>query len=646
MGWVQFTRLIVPSLKIRAYWLLPLISSFVALASVVVVTWWISVALSRELAHMRHVTEVKFELTEFLIALQDAVIGERGFLLTGDRAYLAPMQKAKASLEPSLDRLMAAAYAEDVVTPFLTRLRDIAREKLALLQSSVNLKQAGREDEVLAILRKGRGQELLGEGRKVAEEVKVHVAALLDKSIAASRMMMRWVQAGAFTAALLVGASAGIAYRAMRRQMEALASTHDALFSANKRLMSEATERERVADQLRQAQKMEVIGQLTGGIAHDFNNMLAIITGSLNLFKRRHSRGDGEASLGLIDDALEGAGRAATLTRQLLAFSRQQALAPVPLDPNKLIAGMSSLLSRTLGQAIQVEIVFAGGSWRAHVDPNQLENALLNLCINARDAMPDGGRLTIETSNAFLDEDYAAQHADVECGQYVLIAVTDTGTGMPPEVAAKAFEPFFTTKTVGEGTGLGLSQVFGFVKQSGGHTKIYSEIGQGTTVKLYLPRYLAKAEEPENLDEFTSVLPQGDPCEVILVVEDEERVRRLTTQSLRELGYTVYHAGSAAAALRVLGANDSITLLFTDIVMPEVDGRQLADEARRRNPQLKVLFTTGFTRNAMMHNGALDPNVHLIVKPFSLMQLAAKVRHVLDQPDARSRDTGLSTRPD
>jgi signal transduction histidine kinase/ActR/RegA family two-component response regulator len=630
--------LIVPSLKIGAYWLLPLILAFVALASVVVATWWFSVVLSRELAHTRHVTAVKFELTEFLIALQDAVIGERGFLLTGDRTYLVPLQKAKASLEPSLDRLIAATYAEDEVTPFLARLRVIAREKLALLQRSVELKQAGQDHEAIAILRNGQGKELLAEGRKVADDVKAHVVAQLDKSLAASHKMLRWVQIGAFTAALLVGASAGFAYRAMRRQMATLASTHDALYSANQMLMSEAAERERVADQLRQAQKMEVIGQLTGGIAHDFNNMLAIITGSLNLFKRRYSRGDAEASLGLIDDALEGAGRAATLTRQLLAFSRQQALAPVPLDPNKLIAGMSSLLSRTLGQAIQVEIVFAGGSWRAHVDPNQLENALLNLCINARDAMPQGGRLTIETSNAFLDEAYAAQHPDVECGQYVLIAVTDTGSGMPPEVAAKAFEPFFTTKTVGEGTGLGLSQVFGFVKQSGGHTKIYSEVGEGTTVKLYLPRHLAKEDEPENLDELAADLPQGDPCEVILVVEDEERVRRLTTQSLRELGYTVYHAGSAAAALRILGTHDSVALLFTDIVMPEVDGRQLADEARRRNPQLKVLFTTGFTRNAITHNGALDPHVHLIVKPFNLVQLAAKVRYVLDQPDARARD--------
>lgn len=619
------------SVEPRTSWLLPLVSSFGALAFVVVATWWISLALAHEMAHVARLSAIKLELTDFLVALQDAAIGERGFLLTGDETYVTPFEKAKAELEPALDRLSRAASAEVELAPMVDRLRAITQEKLALLQTSIDLKRQGRDAEALALLRKGRGKQLLDEGREIADKVKQHVMDVLDKSTAASATMIVWVEIGVSAAAVLSAAAAGFVFRNHRRQLRELGAAHSALLAANRKLLREAAERERMSDQLRQAQKMEVLGQLTGGIAHDFNNMLAIITGSLDLFKRRYARGDGGASLGLVDDALDGAGRAASLTSRLLAFSRQQALAPVPLDPNKLIAGMSSLLSRTLGQAIQVECVFAAGIWRINVDANQLENALLNLCINARDAMPEGGRLTIETSNAHLDEIYAAQHAEVQSGQYVLIAVTDTGTGMSPAVAAKAFEPFFTTKTAGEGTGLGLSQVFGFVKQSGGHTKIYSEPGHGTTVKLYLPRLMAKGFGQDGFEEGEPVPMQGGSSDVILVVEDEEVIRRLTAQSLQDLGYSVIHAGSAAAALRILDANPSISLLFTDVVMPETDGRKLADEALRRKPHLKVLFTTGFTRNAIVHNGSLDANVHLITKPFSLMQLATKVRQVLDE---------------
>ncbi len=326
---------------------------------------------------------------------------------------------------------------------------------------------------------------------------------------------------------------------------------------------------------------------------------------------------------------MEGAGRGASLTSRLLSFARQQALQPEPLDPNRFISGMSDLLRRTLGEAIQVEIVLAGGLWKTHADANQLESAILNLCINARDAMPEGGRLTIETVNAHLDEHYAAQHIDVPFGQYVLIAITDTGMGMPPEVVSRAFDPFFTTKAVGKGTGLGLSQVFGFVKQSGGHIKIYSEMGQGTTIKLYLPRFTGAETTAAETPRLNRTM--GSPTESILVVEDEERVRTLTVSCIRELGYTAFEAEGAATALRVLDANPAISLLLTDIVMPETNGRKLADEALRRYPKLKLLFTTGYTRNAIVHNGILDPGVHLIGKPFSLDQLASKLRDVLDK---------------
>jgi len=356
--------------------------------------------------------------------------------------------------------------------------------------------------------------------------------------------------------------------------------------------------------------------------------MLAIVIGSLNLMRRRLERAQVGELPRLVDGALEGAERAATLTNRLLAFSRQQALKPEPIDPNKFVAGMSDLLRRSLGEAIKLETVLAGGLWRSHADANQLENALLNLCINARDAMPDGGRLTIETLNAYLDEPYAATHVEVPAGQYVLIAVTDTGAGMPPEVIAKAFDPFFSTKPMGQGTGLGLSQVYGFVKQSGGHVKIYSELGQGTTVKIYLPRFTG-AVESEPVPSATPHM-HGNAGEIILVVEDEESVRRLTVETLRDLGYTVHHADSAAAALRVLDENPATSLLFTDIVMPDINGRKLADEALRRYPALKVLYTTGYTRNAIVHNGVLDHGVHLISKPFTIDQVAAKLREVLD----------------
>ncbi len=378
---------------------------------------------------------------------------------------------------------------------------------------------------------------------------------------------------------------------------------------------------------LRQSQKMEAVGQLTGGIAHDFNNMLAVIMGSLELLGRRMP-GDPHARR-YLEAAGDGARRAALLTQRLLAFSRQQPLKPEAIDPNRLVATMSDLLRHSIGTDIRLETVLAGGLWRTHADPNQLENIILNLAVNARDAMPEGGRLTIETQNTHLDDRYASAHPGVTPGQYVLIAVTDTGTGMPAEVADKAFEPFFTTKEVGKGTGLGLSQVYGFVKQSGGHVKIYSEIGQGTTIKIYLPRLTGPTEQRAGAAK-PRPLALGDPREVILIVEDEPAVRQLSADALAELGYPVLEADGAAAALRLLDAHPEIVLMFTDVVMPDVNGAKLVIEARRRRPDLKVLFTTGYTRNAVVHNGVLDPGVEMISKPFTLDALAAKLRVVLE----------------
>jgi len=398
----------------------------------------------------------------------------------------------------------------------------------------------------------------------------------------------------------------------------------------NAKLHEEIRIKEAAETQVRQMQKIEALGQLTGGIAHDFNNMLAVIMGSLEMANRRLDRGRTNIT-DLLNSAMDGARRAATLTHQLLAFSRQQPLAPAIADINGIVSHMAEILRRALGETIGLECVLAGGLWRTRVDPGQLENAILNLAVNARDAMPEGGRLTIETQNARLDEDYAAAQTEVAAGQYVLIAVTDTGTGMAPEIAARAFDPFFTTKEKGRGTGLGLSQVYGFIKQSGGHIKIYSEPGHGTSVKIYLPRFTGDVAAAGAVPEAERDVPAGSPSEIVLLVEDDDAVRKVHVNMLRGLNYTVRHANGGPEALKMMQEQPGIKLLFTDVVMPGMSGKQLADEARRMAPGVKILFTTGYTANAIVHNGVIDADVDLLQKPFAFDLLARKVRTVLDR---------------
>ena len=392
-------------------------------------------------------------------------------------------------------------------------------------------------------------------------------------------------------------------------------------------MLRDITAQRRAEEALRQAQKMEAVGQLTGGVAHDFNNLLTVITGNLETLQRR--LGSDSPLHRQIDAALRGTDRAATLTHRLLAFSRRQTLDPKPVDPNGLVAGMSDLLKRTLGETISVENVAGVGAWRIRCDPNQLESAILNLAVNSRDAMPDGGKLTIETANVHVDQAYAASQSDMQAGRYVVISVTDTGSGMTRDVAEKAFEPFFTTKQIGQGTGLGLSQVYGFTKQSGGHTKIYSEPGQGTSIKLYLPRFDAPIAD-ETAPNVDPNVPVGSRHETILVVEDDEDVRQHTVELLRELGYDVIEAPDGPSALGLIDRGSDVQLLFTDVALPGgMDGRELAEAARRRAPAIKVLFTTGYARSAILRDGALDPDVALVVKPFTYTNLATKIRDVL-----------------
>ncbi len=376
---------------------------------------------------------------------------------------------------------------------------------------------------------------------------------------------------------------------------------------------------------LRQAQKMEAIGQLTGGVAHDFNNLLQVIGGNLQLLARDVA-GIPRAEQ-RVENALSGVMRGAKLAAQLLAFSRKQTLEPRVVNLGSFMRGMDDMLRRTLGEGIELETVTTGGLWNTLVDPSQAENSLLNLAINARDAMDGRGRLTIEVGNAFLDDAYAAAHAEVSPGQYVMIAVSDTGAGMAPEIVERVFEPFFTTKPDGKGTGLGLSMVFGFVKQSGGHIKIYSEVGHGTTIKMYLPRTL----EPQDFLKVEEPAAVTGGSETILVVEDDDQVRETVVAMLRELGYAVLKARDAMAAMVIIDSGAPVDLLFTDVVMPgEMRSPELARRAQERLPKLKVVFTSGYTANAIVHGGRLDPGVQLLPKPYTQEALARKLRSLLD----------------
>jgi PAS domain S-box-containing protein len=382
-------------------------------------------------------------------------------------------------------------------------------------------------------------------------------------------------------------------------------------------------------EQLAASQKMEAVGQLSGGIAHDFNNLLMIVLGNLETMQRHARESNNPNMQRALNHAMRGAQRAASLTQRLLAFSRRQALNPKSLDINKFLAGSAEFLSRSLGEAVEIETVGAGGLWFVEVDANQLEVALLNLAINARDAMPQGGKLTLEAGNAILDREYCQSNPEVTPGQYVAINVSDTGSGMSKDVLARAFEPFFTTKELGHGTGLGLSQVYGFVKQSGGHLKIYSEVDQGTTVKIYLPRYFGRDNDDQLVE--GELLGQGESGENILIVEDDDDLRAYLTDVVRALGYGVLNAANGKQALdRLSQAQSPIALLLTDVVMPGMTGRELAEDAKRLRPNLKVLYMTGYSRNAISHHGRLDPRLDVLQKPITQGELAARIRDALD----------------
>jgi signal transduction histidine kinase len=416
----------------------------------------------------------------------------------------------------------------------------------------------------------------------------------------------------------------------LRRALAGQRRSEQQLLKLNQTLeekVRERTEALRLNEEaLRQSQKMEAIGQLTGGIAHDFNNLLQAIGGSVAVSQKLLSLGRGAEVDRFLVSAMNSVKRAAALTHRLLAFSRRQPLNPQPVSPNQLLTATSDLFRRTLGESIQLELQLAAGLWLTRCDPNQLENAVLNLVINARDAMPDGGTLRVSTRNASLDEKYAASHPGSRPGEYACIAVSDTGVGMPPEVVARAFDPFFTTKPIGQGTGLGLSMIYGFCRQSEGHVWLQSEPGIGTTVELFLPHFAGELDASARDSILTST---PSVASTILVVEDEEEVRTLITEYLTELGYRTLSARDGTSGLAILESDETIDLILTDVGLPGMNGRQIADAARETRPKIKVLFMTGYAANVALDGGGLAEGMQILAKPFAMETLSNKVAQLL-----------------
>ncbi|MES0007484.1 CHASE3 domain-containing protein [Mesorhizobium sp. M0062] len=575
----------------------------------------------------REAVEYQELLSGLLAMAQEAETSQRGYLLTGEKSYLQPYRQAVDAIPGQLARIDGMTAPDDELVQQINHVKDALSQNQAELAETIALYDRGDAAKALELVRSGQGKAAMDQIRASMDTIRRIGGAAIAARDAHTDRVENWLRIGSIAALLAIFLLGAYTVRLSRRRFRAVAIAQEELMRKNIELGNEIQTREKAESQIRQMQKMEAVGQLTGGIAHDFNNMLAVIISAMNLAQRKLTRGEHDI-MKFIEAATDAATRAANLTSRLLAFSRQQPLAPQVVDANRLVAGMSDLLRRALGETLRIETVLAGGLWKTHADPSQLENAILNLAVNARDAMGEDGKMTIETANSHLDEGYAATNAEVKAGQYVMIAVSDTGAGMPADVMERAFEPFFTTKPVDKGTGLGLSQVFGFVKQSGGHVKIYSEPGQGTTIRIYLPRFFGPEEAAISSERAGN--PAVPVTETILVVEDDPRVRASTTDAMRELGYTVIHAASGQEALEKLGDNPGVALMFTDIVMPVMNGRKLAEEALARMPKLKVIFTTGFTRNAVVHNGVLDHDVHFLAKPFTIEQLAAKLRDVLD----------------
>lgn len=572
---------------------------------------------------VEHSMQVRQTLQQLLGTLREAETGQRGYLLTGDSAYVESLNKAKTQLPVLEGQLRQLTEKSPAHQQQLDALYPLIASKMEELSSAIERRQAAHP--VHQTVHHGTAKRLAKTttlGSNLTERIKdlgadfdrTELDMLRDrKTIAAMHRAL--LTTATLLVALLAGALGFVIVLKARRYANDMRNKNQAL-------REEIEQREAAELQLRQSQKMEALGQLTGGVAHDFNNMLAVIVGNLEMLIRRLPEKEGRNRT-FASNALTGAQRAAELTKRLLAFSRQQPLQPKRVDVNQCVHDVSVMLRRSLGENIRIEIVQGGGLWRAFVDRPQLESAILNLAVNARDAMKGVGKLTIETANVLLDRAYAGAHEGVEPGHYVMVAITDTGSGMPEEVLNRAFDPFFTTKEVGQGTGLGLSQVHGFAKQSHGHVRIYSELDVGTTVKLYLP--MDSSNEEEKPARPTVVPLPSVPQRRVLVVEDDADVRTYVVSVLKDLGYEAIAADNAESARKVLNGDRKISVMLTDVVMPGANGRQLYDDIRGERPDMTVLFMTGYSRNAIVHNGVLDEGVRLISKPFTIDELSREL---------------------
>ena len=580
-----------------------------------------------------HTFEVQSTAQTLLSQVQAAENGQRGFLITGDDDYLKRFDGALARVPELLASLRQQTADNPRQQARLDRLEPLVKARFDRIQSSIDLAKEGDRDAAFDVVKAGEGKTLMDD---IVAELSAFVKAERDllamrqSRSAEIRLWLSLLTGMALVAATLLAVLLAIATR----------QAVSGLLERTRELEEESKLRREAEATLMQAQKMEAVGQLSGGIAHDFNNLLTIIIGNLDAMKRQLAKLTGlepapEIAGKLsksLDAALRGAQSSAQLTQRLLAFSRRQALEPQRLDLNRLVSGMLEMFRRTLGSDISIETVLGAGLWPTFADGHQLENVLLNLALNAKAAMPDGGCLTIETANTYLDDAYVRRFGDIKAGQYAVLCITDTGTGIAKDILDKVFEPFFTTKPPGEGSGLGLAMVHGFVKQSGGHVRIYSEEGRGTTVKIYLPRLIGEevGAVPAGKAEGEQAIPRAKPGEMILLVEDSEGVREYARDILLELGYGVIDAANVQEALRAVAKKPHISLLFTDVVLGESNGRVLADKVRQIYPNLPVLFTTGYTRNAIVHQGRLDPDVQLLNKPFTQQDLARKLRELLD----------------
>lgn len=604
-----------------------LIAGFSLLLGVCIVTVIAAFTSFRADSSVVRSMQIRQNLWQLFSTVQDAETGQRGYLLTGDASYLTPYLTAQQQLPVIEGQLRQLTKTSAAHQKQLDDLYPIIAAKMDELSSAVKDREAGRINSAMWLLKTNLGRAQMTRIRAAVTDFDHFEVDKINDHAAAAATQRVLLTTAAILMVLFAGGMALFVTLRARRYADEMRSTNVAL-------RSEMTQREAAELQLRQAQKMEALGHLTGGVAHDFNNMLAIIVGNLEMLIRKLPEQE-VRSLNFANNALGGAMRAAELTKRLLAFSRQQPLQPKAIDINQCVHDVSIMLRRSLGENIEIETVQGGGLWRAFVDRPQLESAILNLAVNARDAMDGRGKLTVETANAYLDQKYADEHSEVTLGQYVMIAVTDTGSGMSPEVLNKAFDPFFTTKEVGQGTGLGLSQVHGFAKQSRGHVKIYSELGVGTTIKIYLPRDTSKLQE-EIAAARESVISL-DQRRRVLVVEDDMDVRQFVISILQELGYETVEAGSAASARDALAIDAQISILLTDVVMPGTNGKQLLDSIKDHYPDLIVLFMTGYTRNAIVHNGMLDAGVRLISKPFTIEQLGRELRGAIDEERTVSR---------